>query len=334
MERIPLDAGILSSAEEQYFEEEFKKRQIVEIHGGEVEVLDISPPELKHENPTLFISGYGDGSPEGRKANIAELVKEGRRTIIIKSPHGVESQTTDERAEEFSDTLLRQVAAIAPVLEQKGTDKVSIIGESRGGLVALMAAYLHPEKFSDVVLVDPVGLVDSMNSAKLSLRFIMAGMAEGKIFNERIKAGEVSEMNKEQVVWGTKNFMKWILGDPKASVKEIRDMAQTEVAHLLTKIKSEGIGISVIHGVDDKVFPMKDVQANISGQIEIAKAQLSSDGTDEDATQKAFEKVVDGFYSVKGGHGGFNTNAELYTRAASQALSALEAKRRQKQEKS
>lgn len=47
MERIPTDEVMPLSVEDQYFEEEFKKRQIIEMPGGEVEVLDISPKRVK-----------------------------------------------------------------------------------------------------------------------------------------------------------------------------------------------------------------------------------------------------------------------------------------------
>ncbi len=324
MEQVAPQAEL--SKEELQFEERFKEREVVEVPGGTVEVLDISPEIMKHETPTLLIPGYSDGSPEGRRANVSALFKEGRRTIMVKSSHGVEGEITDPKAQEFPDTLVRQVAAIAPVLEQKNI-KVDVIGESRGGIVALMSAYLYPEKFSNIVLVDPAGMVDSMNSAKLTLRFIMAGMAEGKIFTRRDKAGDVSPMAKEQVVWGTGNFMKWILGDPKATAKEIQEMAHAEVVKLLKEIKTSGIGISVIHGVDDKVFSMNDIQSSIRGQVEGVGEMLKNEGASEDEITHAYKKVVDGFYSVKGGHGEFNTNPEKYTWLAAQALTALEEKR-------
>ena len=76
-------------AMKQWFEDEFKKTETIDIPGGRVEVLDIMPREIKHTTPVLFISGYGDGSPAGSKTNILEILKQGRRAIVIKSPHGV-----------------------------------------------------------------------------------------------------------------------------------------------------------------------------------------------------------------------------------------------------
>lgn len=100
IEQVPSQVEL--SEEELQFEKRFKERETVEVAGGTVEVLDISPETLKHENPTLFISGYGDGSPEGRKANVSTLFKEGRRTIMVKSPHGVEGEIEDPKSSGIS----------------------------------------------------------------------------------------------------------------------------------------------------------------------------------------------------------------------------------------
>lgn len=306
---------------EEWFEEEFGKREILEVHGQKVEVLDITPRELKHETPVLLIAGYSDNSPEQRKGNIFEMVKQGRRVIVAKSSHGADHEITDERAADFAPSILKQISTEVSILEQKGVGKVSLLGESRGGITSVIAAYLYPEKFENLILSDPGGMIDSVNAASLTLRFILAGIGEGSDFKKRMSTGNVSPQAKEQAEMGTKFFAKWIIENPKASAKEIADIARSEIYHLLAEIKSHGIGISIFHGVDDKVFPILDVQKNISAEIEKVR-----DGATKEDTPLAYEKIVDGFYSVKGGHGGFNLNPELYTRLAMKALEALEKK--------
>lgn len=320
--------GLVSQEQKtETFEEKFKRRETLRVADEDVEVLDISPEKKTHEDPVIYISGYGDGSPEGRKANVSTLMNEGWRTIMVKSSHGVEV-APQELEKGFPESIVRQVAAIAPVLENKQIEKISAIGESRGGAVALLAAYLYPEKFKDLVLVDPAGLVEAINAGDLTLRFILGGMAEGKIFAAKDKAGEVSALTKEQVTWGTSNFMKWILKNPITSAKEIRDIGHAEMVHLLRHIKERGVGVSIVHAVEDKVFPMADVQKSINKEVENAEEVLRAENKNDDEIAKAYKQVVDGFYSVKGGHGAINTEPERYTWLASQALTALEEKRK------
>ncbi len=328
IEQIPLSQAKLPEKDFR-FEEKFKEREVIKLPGGDIKVLDVSPEHLLHENPTLLIPGYSDNAPESRKANISTLYEEGRRALMVESASGADVEISDPKVNEFSDSLLRQVAAIEPVLEQKNI-KVDAIGESRGGVVVLLAAYLYPEKFNNIVLIDPAGMVESMNAAKLTMRFIMTGIAEGRIFAKREKMGDVSAMAKEQVVWGTANFVKWVASNPMKRVEEIKDLSHVEVAHLLSEIKALGIGISIIHGVNDKVFPMEDMQASITNEINKVREKMKNEGAHEDEIANAYKKVVDGFYSVRGGHGDFNTNPEKYTWLASNALTALEEKKKNK----
>ncbi|MDE2399596.1 MAG: alpha/beta hydrolase [Patescibacteria group bacterium] len=317
METFPNSLKSEKNTIEQWFEEEFKKRETLNVSGEQIEILDIAPKELKQGAPVLFISGYGDGSPEGRKTNILELVKQGRRVIAVKSPHGIDQKSDNPKTENLRDSILKQVNAINLVLEKKGVGKVSVIGESRGGIVTLAAAHLYPDKFENLVLVDSGGLVKEINTALLGIRFLNTGISEGKTFKEREKAGLVSALGKEQVEWGTKEFMKWVLKTPILSTKEINDIAKSETYQFLREIKNHGIGISIVHGVDDKVFPMKDVQKNISEQ--------KKSGNPEELQ---ISEIIDGFYSVEGGHGDLNTKPEQYTSAAEKVLTALENKQR------
>jgi len=60
--------------------------------------------------------------------------------------------------------------------------------------------------------------------------------------------------------------------------------------------------ISIIHGVDDKFFPMERVQ------------------------KMTTSKIVDGFYSVKGTHNEILLHQETHTKLIGQVLDALEKK--------
>jgi hypothetical protein len=88
------------------------------------------------------------------------------------------------------------------------------------------------------------------------------------------------------------------------AVKQVFAMSDSDIRGMLEKLKKQGAGISVIHAVDDKAFPMERMQEMVN--------------TDQ----------VDGFYSIKGTHNEILLNHKRCSELADQALSDLEKKQR------
>ncbi len=292
------------TSEEKSIEEQYKYREVLELPGGKVLVMDIKPENQKSEVPVLMAPGWGPGTSTGMKANVFEMVKQGRRTMIFESPHGIDHEVTEESAKDLPNYFLRQIAALVETTEKENLKKIDVVGNSEGCIYAIMAAYLYPEKFRNIVLIDPGGMIGEDTPMKLSLRFTKE-MIYGAI--ELIKRrGQMSALAKEQMDKGPKEFIKYIMNDPATALREVFAMSKARIYDLLEEIKRNGIGISVVHGVDDGVFPMDRIQ------------KFTKSGT------------VDGFYSVKGDHTEFLVNPEKYTRLAEQALTALEKKQERK----
>lgn len=318
----PAEAAIL---------EKIKTPETLDLPEGSLEVVDISPEQLKSPTPTLLVPGYA-GMPETRQANVLEIVKDGRRALVIKptrefdykSIEGMNEMT--EGLPQELESIVRQAAATKAVLDAKGIDKVDGIGESQGGLVVLLAARLYPERFKNILLVDSAGLTEAMPILRLITRFAQVGIKEGGEFNKRVKRGEVSDLAKEQVAKGTPELAHWVAANPKASVKEIQDMARAELVSILKDIKTHDVGISIIHGADDPLFRMSEVRESLKQEIRRVREAAGHDPEERRGNLEDVEKVVDGFYSVAGGHGKFNTDPERYTPATLAALAALEHK--------
>jgi len=49
-------------------------------------------------------------------------------------------------------------------------------------------------------------------------------------------------------------------GNIPASFREIQAISKADITEALAEMHEQGIGISIIHAVDDKVFPMDKVQ--------------------------------------------------------------------------
>lgn len=272
-------------------EEQFQKPHILEIGGKEIEVVDIQPEISKTEVPVVVAPGWA-ATPEVFKDNILTLAELGRRTISINSPHGIETDVADG----LPEAELRKVAALVETLKEKDINQVDAVGHSEAGIYLTIAATLYPDKFRNLVLVDPGGMIGEDRPERLAARFSM------DIIKQLIRSTKEHEIIKP-IRKASSVAGKAIMGGPRKSFQEVLDISNTQIHELLRGLRKKGIGISIIHAVDDKAFPMDRVQ-------KIAK-----------------KDQLNGFYSVKGTHNEFYLHPEKYTKLAEHALTALESRK-------
>ncbi|MFA4871514.1 MAG: alpha/beta fold hydrolase [Patescibacteria group bacterium] len=272
-------------------EEQFKNPEMIELGGKTVEVIDIHPEISKTEVPVVVAPGWA-ATPEVFKDNILTLAELGRRTISVNSPHGIETS----EIEGLPEAELRKVAALMEALKEKDIDQIDAIGHSEAGIYLTIAATLYPDKFRNLVLVDPGGMIGKDKPEYLAARFSLdilrqtiRSLREHEIIKPAMKASLVAG--------------RAVGGAPAQSLREVVAISNTQIHDLLRGLREKGIGISIIHAVDDKAFPMERVQ-------KIAK-----------------KDQLNGFYSVKGTHNEFYLHPEKYTRLAEHALAALESRK-------
>jgi pimeloyl-ACP methyl ester carboxylesterase len=274
-------------------EEQFENPDIIELADKKLEVVDIKPENQKTEVPTMLVPGW-TATPETFKDNILDLAELNRRVISINAPHGID---VSEQVENIPEAELRKVAAIAKVLEEKKLEKIDIVAHSEGGLYGTLAATLYPEKVRNLILVDPASMIGKDNPRRLSTDFSMDFLKQGI---RSIKDGEA----RKAVFRLSKESVKAMAKNPMQAVKQVFAMSNSDIRGMLEKLKKQGVGISVIHAVDDKAFPMERMQEMVN--------------TDQ----------VDGFYSIKGTHNEILLNHKRCSELADQALSDLEKKQR------
>lgn len=96
------------------------------------------------------------------------------------------------------------------------------------------------------------------------------------------------------------NAARVIGKSPIHSLKEVLALSSSDITELLKIVKKNGVGISVVSGIDDRVFPM-------------------------DRMQKAIElDMINGFYSTKGTHNEFVLRPARYSKLVDKALDDLE----------
>jgi pimeloyl-ACP methyl ester carboxylesterase len=253
----------------------------IDLYGEKtLNLVDLQPERLKTETPVFWLGGWG-ATAEVHEDNIINLAERGRRTLAVDAPHGIESaniqESATERGQEIHDIELRKVAAVLKSLDEKGIAQTDIVAHSEGAIYGVLAALLRPEKFRNIVLVDPAGMVGEDTKGRLVTGAILdIGLQIARIY-KKILTKEGFEAFKQSNT-ATKALAEVFASDPRRTVESVGVIAETQVHEILKTLKGLGMKISIVHGVDDRFFPMERIQ------------------------QQTTTEMVDGFYSVQGTH--------------------------------
>lgn len=272
-------------------EEQYNNPEIVEIDGQKLEIIDLKPPTLKTEVPLVIVPGWS-ATAKVLRENIIILAKLGRRVIVISAPHGIETEDT----ENYPLAELRKTAALLWGIKHKGFNKVDAVSHSEAGVFLAIGAMENSDKFRNLIFVSPAGMIGRDTLARLTRDFTsdIIGQTVKGLFREPRRLGKISRSFWEAT--------KAVLDDPKKTWEEIKSMVNYQIPDLLAELKKQGHGISIIHGVSDKTFPMDRVQ------------KLTNRG------------IVDGFVSVKGSHNEMYLKPHPFTEWVDHLLDAMEKK--------
>ncbi|OGY48953.1 MAG: hypothetical protein A3B89_04565 [Candidatus Buchananbacteria bacterium RIFCSPHIGHO2_02_FULL_40_13] len=265
----------------------------------EENIIDINPTEKKFETPVIVAPGWGKIVEPFKENSLKVIAEEGRRILSLDHLRKIEIKNIPEGvpAEEIQKAL-----AILDVLDQKEIDRADAVGHSEGGLYLALAASIKPEKFRNLVFVDPAGMIGQDSFFDLAYRFA-------------IKEGRQSKLPPLMML---KAMMEYVGQNPAMSFKEVKQMSQADIYEVLKYLKKQGLGLAFVFGVDDVVFPMDRVQKTYSQKREAEEIG-------------SFKDILDGFYSISGTHGEFIGHGEMLEpqvlpKAVGKILSALEKK--------
>jgi len=285
--------------------EQFEHPGKVEIYGGEMEVVDLQPEKPKTETPAVFLGGYLT-TTESNKGTILKLARSERRTLSINEPHGIESRNIHESGQienrMIPEQEFKRIASVLKMLDEKELEQVDLVAHSEGALVAAWAAILRPERIRNIVLVDPAGMIGEDSKSRIIKGAVLdIALQTSRIWKKIKEDPKEGKEAKRRADLGGKEALKSFAKDPKRSIESIGVITESQIHELLQQIRELGIHISVIHGVDDKFFPMEKVQ-------EVTK-----------------KPMIDGFYSVAGTHNDIAHYPDKYAGLVDNALDALEA---------
>lgn len=273
-----------------------QKRYNIEAPVGKFPVIEVTPLQSKTDIPVVMAPGWSE-PPESYINSQSVLASKGRRSLVFDHPRW------GGRVEPNPDYLsaeLRKAVALLSVIEHSGSNKVDVIAHSEGGVYAVIAAMLQPEKLRNLVLVGPAGVIGHDTFPGLLGRFtkkVLRNLAQG-----------ISDKSTTETVIKTHiGSAAYIAKNPIRALSEAVAVSKSDTTIMLEQLHAKGIGIVLIHHAGDEAIPMHRIQ-------QVVKAGM-----------------LDGVLSVTGLHDDLYVYPHKYTAAAEEMLSALEKKQAKKE---
>ena len=310
---LPLKGEVSPESMPEYIKQQFDNPEKLEMYGRDLEIVDISPEEkdIKSKVPVVYSMGWGV-TKESHRGTMLGLAED-RRVLAVDAPHGFDSKDVppEEKieAEDIPQIQLAKVTALLKAMEAKGLKKTDVVAHSEGAIVAIFAATLRPDLFRNMVLVNPAGMIGEDTKWKLMGRATLDIALQIKRIWDRAEGSllERTAQTGKKMLMPSIDLNKVIASSPMKTWRSIGEISGAQVHELIGGLKDLGIKISIIHGVDDKFFPMEKVQKNILAES------------------------VAGVYSVTEGHDAIRHNPERYAKLSRVALDDLQ-KLREKEE--
>jgi pimeloyl-ACP methyl ester carboxylesterase len=261
----------------------------------QVEIIDISADEHEPKSTVLIAPGFGEIA-DVLEPSLQYFAREGRRAITYNSLVGVSlDHVEDSGGEQIPTSTKRKLAIIERIIDEKKLEGVTGVGHSEGAVNLVFSALRNPTAFKNLILIDPAGLIGDDSMASLFKRFVYHQRESGRAVHadpNRQAMNEETRVERGKVV--TQHAVR--------TLETLSTMASVHIEDLLQVLKERGAHISIIHGADDVLFPMERMQRLVDGNM------------------------IDGFYSIRGGHNDYFLEPEKYSFTVSQAIEALEAK--------
>ncbi len=273
------------------FEKQYNNSKLVEIDGEKLKIIDLRPPSPKTEVPVVLLPGWC-ATADVFKENIITLAKLGRRVMAVSAPHGIKTEAVGN----YPLVELRKLAALLCAIKQEKFDKVDAVSHSEAGIFLTIGAIEKSDKFRNLIFVSSAGIIKKDNPPRLIGGAVCDWTEQTAkvLFHEPCRLGKIGKASQEMI--------RAIIDDPKKTWEEVMAMVNFQINDLLIELRKQGHRISIIHGVEDKIFPMSGVIKNID------------------------KNMVDGFVSVRGTHNEIYLKPHPFTELVDNLLDAMEKK--------
>lgn len=229
--------------------------QFGEVHrinsfGGTAEYVDMCPEVQVSDTPVLVAGGWTVGRKASKQA-AKEIYDQGKRVLLV--DHARSGSAPEDAS--YSKEVLHKANTLMAVLDEAGVDKTDVIAHSEGALSAVVAGLMHPERFRNLVLVAPAGMIGEDSLLRLASGFgpkMARSISRDMVENPKVASTIVTAATP------------YILKNPLKSGREINSIAKTSISTVLRELNQAGIRVGLIQSNSDPIFPAKRIQEQVS----------------------------------------------------------------------
>lgn len=292
---VNLDAQLVSQRPlDPRFEQEFVQRTSINGASGRFDAVDVLPQQTDGNASVIWACGMG-GTPTVDKGVIQELYNGNRRVLSA-------DYSTRSGENPFAGEVERQAQTLIDLAEHQHTQThmpMDAAGQSFGAIALTVAALKRPDLFRNIVLVHSAGLVQNDSVVKLALRQLKETNNLNRIIPQDTAAAQLKTI-------ADKAFWNHIVQDISSAYSELRGASHIPLHLLIQQTRKKGVKVAMIHGVNEEINPMSDVQNNVPQDI-------------------------DGFYSINAQHYDTQAHPAIYVgEVINHALDALQNQRMHK----
>jgi pimeloyl-ACP methyl ester carboxylesterase len=290
------------------FESQVDNLKSVDSHGGQAHFEYFRPEVLREGSvPVLIAGGWSEGT-QSLRDTAEEAYKEGREVILVDHARsgGLKAGETD-----YNPEVAHKSRTLLNIINELRLEKVDVIAHSEGSLNAVLAATQQPEKFRNIILVAPAGLIGEDSIPRLIGRFVPK-IARGMTKDMK----EIKQRDPESAKRFAKSGPTYMRSNIRKGLREVGAIAHTQIDGQLDDLRSAGIHIGVLQSHRDSGFPDKRIYKHIVLQ----EADGAAGYQDLQTSVHSYASVA----SIDAGHDDLIIHPERSTRAALDMLAELE----------
>jgi len=248
-------------AAERDFDAQWNVPSFMPLGRGSVRVYDIEPVAKTSPVPVIIAMGWLNG-PYTFKGLMRDLVRRGRRVILIDTPHGFATPKIDGVAHIHARKMAPIIAFILEHRETKDFENADILGLSEGCIVAVLLKYRHHDLVRHLVLVNPAGLIGKDHLLLLALRF--PSDVVPAFFARAWKGGLRMKGEGSHTIGSTLTLLR----APHRALQSVLAIAASDSRAMLEKIgkRSGRVSVAIIACRDDRAFPVRRIEDTVGSQ--------------------------------------------------------------------
>ena len=308
--RQPADAAESRWAE---FNRQFDQPRRLPIGVGWADYVDLRPADSAGR-PLVVVPGWSEGLDGMR--DLARVFYDRQRRNLLADFSGL--KPADRQREPYHE-IVDKSEALIQLLTDAGVGPVDLLAHSEGVLTAAYAARHHPERFNNLVLAMPAGMIGHDSPMALTLRFL-----------PKLLRGITRDMhdNPPMAMAINRGVVRHLRQHPSRALREVKAMAKTTIDQPLHEIRfadQQPAGprfagrIGILQAGSDPVFPHHFIES-----------QVRLEGDHPQPNTDAYASIID----KSAGHDDLWLNPQSTGVACLQMLDSLEASRLARQESS